>query len=140
MVARTQKEIRQRAPWWLIGLLFFNLALMAYDARDDVTKQRVIRVWIQAIAAPFQRITTGAGGAGVGFFQRIANLRNAAAENEQLKKRVEEMDAELRQSRAAIDENARLKGLLNMKEQNQYELVAASVISRDPSEWFDTVT
>ena len=140
MVARSQKEIRQRAPWWLIGLLFFNLALMAYDARDDVTKQRVIRVWAQAVAAPFQRITTGAGGAGVGFFQRLANLRNAAAENEQLKKRVEEMDAELRQSRAAIDENARLKGLLNMKEQNQYELVAASVISRDPSEWFDTVT
>jgi rod shape-determining protein MreC len=140
MVARSQKEIRQRAPWWLIGLLFFNLALMAYDARDDVTKQRIIRVWAQAVAAPFQRITTGAGGAGVGFFQRLANLRNAAAENEQLKKRVEEMDAELRQSRAAIDENARLKGLLNMKEQNQYELVAASVISRDPSEWFDTVT
>jgi rod shape-determining protein MreC len=105
-----------------------------------VTKQRVIRVWAQAIVAPFQRITTGAGGAGVGFFQRWANLRNAATENEQLKKRVEEMDAELRQSRAAIDENARLKGLLNLKEQNQYEIVAASVISRDPSEWFDTVT
>ncbi|MCA1558485.1 MAG: rod shape-determining protein MreC, partial [Acidobacteria bacterium] len=140
MVARTQKEIRQRAPWWLIGLLFLNLALMGYDARDDVTKQRMIRVWAQAIASPIQRITTGAGGAGVGFFQRLANLRNAQTENEQLKKRVEEIDAELRQSRAAIDENARLKGLLNLKEQNQYGIVAATVIARDPSEWFDTVT
>ncbi|HKS29751.1 MAG TPA: rod shape-determining protein MreC [Pyrinomonadaceae bacterium] len=140
MVARTQKEIRQRAPWWLIGLLFLNLALMAYDARDEATKQRMIRVWVQAVAAPFQRVTTGAGGAGVGFLQRILNLRNAATENEQLRKQVEEMDAELRQSRAAIDENARLKGLLDLKEQGQYGVVAASVIARDPSEWFDTVT
>src|SRR5919107_1730751 len=102
MVARTQKEIRQRAPWLLIGLLFFNLALMAYDARDDVTKQRIIRVWAQAVAAPFQRVTSGAGGAGVGFFQRLANLRNAATENEQLRARVEQMEAEMRQSRAAL--------------------------------------
>ena len=140
MVARTQKEIRQRAPWWLFGLLFLNLALMAYDARDDVTKQRMIRVWAQAIVAPFQRVTTGAGGAGVGFFQRLANLRHAAAENEQLRQRVELMEAELRQSRAAIDENARLKGLLDLKEQGQYGIVTATVIARDPSEWFDTVT
>ena len=140
MVARTQKEIRQRAPWWLFGLLFLNLALMAYDARDDVTKQRMIRVWAQAIVAPFQRVTTGAGGAGVGFFQRLANLRNAAAENEQLKQRVEQMEAELRQSRAAIDENVRLKGLLDLKESGQYGIVTATVIARDPSEWFDTVT
>jgi rod shape-determining protein MreC len=100
----------------------------------------MIRVWAQAIVAPFQRVTTGVGGTGVGFFQRIVNLRNAAAENEQLRKRVEEMDAELRQSRAAIDENSRLKGLLDIKEQGQYAVVIASVIARDPSEWFDTVT
>lgn len=140
MVARTQKEIRQRAPLWLIGLLLTFLALMTYDARDDATKQRMIRVWGQAIAAPFQRVASGAGGAGAGFFKRIANLRNAAAENEDLKRRVEQMEIELRQTRAATDENQRLKGLLDLKEQNQYQIVAANVIARDPSEWFDTVT
>lgn len=140
MVARTQKEIRQRAPLWLIGLLLTFLALMTYDARDDTTKQRMIRVWAQAIASPFQRVASGVGGAGSGFFRRIANLRHAAAENEDLKKRVEQMEIELRQTRAATDENQRLKGLLDLKEKNQYEIVAASVIARDPSEWFDTVT
>jgi rod shape-determining protein MreC len=140
MVARTQKEIRQRAPLWLIGLLLTCLALMTYDARDDTTKQRMIRVWAQAIAAPFQRVTSGVGGAGVGFFQRLANLRRAAAENEDLKKRVEQMEIELRQTRAATDENQRLKGLLDLKEKSQYQTVTASVIARDPSEWFDTVT
>jgi rod shape-determining protein MreC len=139
-VMRTQREIRQRAPWWLVGLLFVNLALMAYDARDNVTKQRMIRVWAQAIVAPFQRVTTGAGGAGLGFIQRLVNLRNAASENEELRQRVEKMQIELNETRAATDENARLKALLNLKEKSQYQMVTASVIARDPSLWFDTVT
>ena len=139
-VMRTQREIRQRAPWWLVGLLFVNLALMSYDARDNLTKQRMIRVWAQALVSPFQRVTTGAGGAGVGFVQRLVNLKNAASENEQLRQRVEQMQIELSQTRSATDENARLKALLDFKEQSQYKTVMASVIARDPSLWFDTVT
>jgi rod shape-determining protein MreC len=139
-VARTQKEIRQRAPWWLVGLLLGCVALMSYDARDEGTKQRLIRVWAQAIASPFQRVTSGAGSAGVGFFQRIANWRSAAAENEQLKQRVAELEIEARQARADRDENARLKALLDFKENSGYESVPASVIARDPSLWFNTVT
>ena len=139
-VMRTQREIRQRAPWWLIGLLFVNLGLMSYDARDNVSKQRMIRVWAQAVVSPFQRITTGAGGASVGLVQRLINLRNAASENEQLRQRVEQMQIELAQSRTSLDENARLKALLDFKEKSPYGTVMASVIARDPSLWFDTVT
>ena len=139
-VMRTQREIRQRAPWWLVGLLFVNLGLMSYDARDSVSKQRMIRVWAQAVVSPFQRITTGAGGASVGLVQRLVNLRNAASENEQLRQRVEQMQIELSQSRPAIDENARLKALLDFKEKSPYGTVMANVIARDPSLWFDTVT
>jgi rod shape-determining protein MreC len=139
-VVRTQREIRQRAPWWLVGLLFANLALMAYDARDNVTKQRMIRVWAQAIVSPAQRVTTGAGGAGLGWVERIVNLKNAASENEQLKQRIEQMQVELNETRMAADENTRLKSLLDLKEKNEYKMVAASVIARDPSLWFDMVT
>lgn len=139
-VNRTQKEIRQRAPWWLIGLLFVNLALMSYDARDDVTKQRLIRVWAQAVASPFQRVTSGAGGAGISFFQKIANWRTASAENEQLRQRVTELEIEVRQAKADREENQRLSALLDHKEKSQYGTVVASVIARDPSLWFDTVT
>ena len=109
MVTRTQKEIRQRAPLWLLGLLMFNLGLLSYHAKDQVTKQRMIRVWGQAIASPFQRVSTGVGGAGVGVFQRIGNLRYAAAENEGLKQRVAEMETALRDARAERDENQRLR-------------------------------
>jgi rod shape-determining protein MreC len=94
----------------------------------------------QALASPFQRATSGAGSTGVGFFRYLGNLRNASAENEVLRKRVEEMEIELRNARETKDENERLKGLLSLKDDDKYELVAARVIARDPSLWFDTVT
>src|SRR5918911_5516287 len=100
MVARSQKEIRQRAPIWLMVLLGLNLVLMSYDARDDLTKQRMIRVWAQSIAAPFQYVSSWVGSAGAGFVHRLANLQNLEAENEQLRQRVAEMEDELRTSRA----------------------------------------
>ncbi|MDT4966794.1 MAG: rod shape-determining protein MreC [Acidobacteriota bacterium] len=140
VVARTQKEIRQRAPWWFVGLLVLQLALMAYDARDGVTKQRMLRVWVQTLFSPFQRAASGVGNAGSGFFSYVRNLRNAAQENEQLKQRLDQMESELSQLRADRDENQRLKGLLDFKETTQYQIVPAHVIARDPSLWFDTIT
>ena len=113
MVARTQKEIRRRAPLWFGALLVLNFILMSYSARDAVTKQSVMRSWAQAIALPIQTLSSGAGSAGLGFFQHIGNLFHAEAENQELRQRVEQMEIELRQMRAASDENERLKGLLD---------------------------
>ena len=140
MVARSQKEIRQRAPVWLVVLLGVNLVLMSYDAHDDVTKQRMIRVWAQTVAAPFQYVSSWIGSAGGSFFHRVANWRHLEAENAELRQRVEQMENELRESRSATSENERLKGLLDLKESGNYQMVVARVIARDPSMWFDTVT
>ncbi len=139
MVARSEKENRQRAPLWLAGLLVLNLGLMSYDAQDQVTNQRMIRVWVQAAAAPFQRAVSGVGGAGVGLFERLGNLRRAAAENEQLKERLAASENELNEVRAARDENQRLRNLLGLKEEKGYDIVPALVIARDPSAWFNTL-
>ena len=40
---RTQKEIRQRAPIWLVTLLVANLVIMAVDARDADGRQKMLR-------------------------------------------------------------------------------------------------
>lgn len=137
---RTQREVRQRAPLWLAALLIINFALMTIDARDRETSQRLIRVWMQAIAAPLQSVTTGVGASGVGVFQYFANLRGAAEENAGLRARITEMETELRDARAARDENRRLETLLNLRETSGYENVPARVIARDPSAWFSTLT
>ena len=137
---RTQKEIRQRAPLWLISLLIINLVIMAVDARDADGQQKIIRIWTQTFASPIQNASSKASGATAGFFQQIWNFRSTAAENEQLKQRMSAMEAELYSARQAQAENERLQGLLNLKEQTDIKSVPARVIARDPSVWFNTIT
>ena len=136
---RTQREIRQRAPIWLIILLFANFVIMAIDARES-DKQRVIRVWTQAIASPFQNVSSKAGGATSSFFHQILSFHSTAQENEDLKQRLAQTELALRNAREQAADNERLKGLLNLKEQTGYDTMPARVIARDPSVWFNTIT
>jgi rod shape-determining protein MreC len=137
---RTQKEIRQRAPWWLFGLLAMNFALMTYDARDSATKQRKIRSIAQTVMYPVQRGASGAGNWFGGFFGNIGELRRASVENEQLRQQVEQMQTELRDTRERAARAQRLEQLFKLTETSQYKTVVAHVIARDPSMWFDGVT
>jgi len=136
---RTQREIRQRAPWWLIGLLALNFALMTYDARDDTTKQRKIRSIVQMVAYPFQRGASSVGNGVTGVFGSIGELRRASVENQQLRDQVRQMQDELRDTRQQVAEAERLEKLLDLKAKSGYQTVAAQVIARDPSMWFDNV-
>ena len=137
---RTQREIRQKAPIWLGVLLLANLIIMAVDARDSVTRQRLLRVWIQALASPAQSISTGASGAGSNFVRQIVNFRSTAVENERLKQQLATVQLELRNAQQATADNERLQALLNLKQQTGYDQVTARVIARDSSTWFNTIT
>jgi len=137
---RTQREIRQRAPIWLGVLLLTNLVIMAIDARDSATRQRLIRSWVQAVASPAQNISSGASGAGSSFIRRIMNFGSAASENERLREDLTKTQLELRKAEQAAAETERLKGLLNLKEQTGFDSVPARVIARDSSVWFNTIT
>jgi rod shape-determining protein MreC len=137
---RTQREIRQRAPWWFFGLLALNFALMTYDARDESTKQRKIRTVAQSIAYPVQRGASAVGNFIGGLFGGVGDLRRASTENEKLRAQVEQMQTELRDTRQKASEAERLEKLLKLAEQTNYKTVAAQVIARDPSMWFDSVS
>ena len=137
---RTQREIRQRAPLWLVMLLITNLVIMAVDARDADGQQTLLRVWSQTFASPLQSTSSKVSGATVGFFQQIWNFRGTAAENQQLKERLAKAEAELHAARQAEAEAERLKGLLGLNEKLNIQSVPARVIARDPSIWFNTIT
>jgi rod shape-determining protein MreC len=137
---RTQREIRQRAPWWFFGLLALNFALMTYDARDESTRQRKIRTVAQSIAYPIQRGTSSVGGWIGGLFGGVGELRRASRENQQLRTQVEQMQTELRDIRQKASEADRLEKLLKLNQQTQFTAVTAQVIARDPSMWFDSIS
>ncbi|HKS11285.1 MAG TPA: rod shape-determining protein MreC [Pyrinomonadaceae bacterium] len=137
---RTQREIRQRAPLWLVTLLITNLVIMAVDARDANGEHKILRIWTQALSSPLQSTSSKVSGATSGFFQQIWNFRGTAAENEQLKERLAKAEAELHAAKQAEAENERLKSLLELRDKSDIQSIPARVIARDPSIWFNTIT
>jgi|SRR2546421_4945511 len=137
---RTQRQIRQRAPWWFFGLLALNFALMSYDARDESTKQRKVRSAVQSVAYPVQHGTAAVGHWIAGFFTGFGELRRASIENQQLRQQINQMQTELRDTRQKAAEVDRLEKLLTLNEGSEYKAIMAQVIARDPSMWFDSIS
>jgi len=125
-------------PWLVIVLLLGNFILMAFDARQIDSGQRVIRVWTQTIADFVQSPVTTLSSSISGYFGSIANLRSAQSENDALKQKVQELQVELKQKDDLSDENARLKALLGLRQQSKINVLPARIIGRDPSIWFDS--
>jgi len=125
-------------PWLVIVLLLGNFLLMAFDAKQVTSGQRIIRVWTQTAAdfiqSPVTSITSGVSG----YFASISNLRSAQSENDALQQRVQELEVELKAREDMNAENERLRSLLDLKEKGQYKVLTARIIGRDPSVWFDS--
>jgi rod shape-determining protein MreC len=136
MVERSQKDVWRLAPWLMIALLLGNFVLMAFDAK--VEGERVIRTWTQTIADFVQSPVTTVSASVSNYFSSIANLRSAQDENGQLKDKIQELQVQLKQKEELDAENARLRSMLQLKEQSKYKVLTARVIGRDPSAWFDS--
>lgn len=125
-------------PWLMIALLLVNFILMAFDARDKSTGQRIVRSWTQTAADFVQSPVTTVTSSIANYFYSISNLRSAANENDVLKQRVQELEVELKQKEELAAENTRLRSVLDLKEQSKYKVLTARIIGRDPSVWFDS--
>lgn len=125
-------------PWLVIVLLLANFILMAFDARQINSGQRVIRVWGQTLADFVQSPVTTLSSSVSGYFSSISSLRGAQDENNVLKSRIEELEVEKQGKEELSAENERLKALLDLKETSKSKVLAARIIGRDPSVWFDS--
>ncbi len=122
----------------MIALLLANFVMMAFDAREITSGQRVIRAWTQTVADFVQSPVTSVTSSISNYFTSISTLRSAADENGQLKSRVQELEVEKKQKEELASENERLRSLLKLKEQSKYNVLIARIIGRDPSAWFDS--
>lgn len=135
MIERSQKEVWRLTPWLMIALLLGNFILMAWSAKTN--EDRVIRVWALAVAGFFQAPVATVSSAATNYLQSLANIGNAANENDQLKQRVQELEVEIQSKGDLATENERLKSLLNLKTESKYQVRTAKIIGRDPSAWFN---
>ncbi len=110
-------------PWLVVVLLLGNFLLMAFDARQVTSGQRIIRVWSQTGADFVQSPVTTLTSAVSGYFGSISNLRSAQTENDILKQKVQELEVEVKGTADLNAENERLRSLLDLKEKSKYKVL-----------------
>ncbi|NOT48148.1 MAG: hypothetical protein HOP17_10430, partial [Acidobacteria bacterium] len=127
MVERSQKEVWRMTPWLVVVLLLGNFLLMAFDARQVTSGQRIIRVWAQTAAdfvqSPVTTITAGV----TGYFSSISNLRSAQDENTLLKQRIQELEVERKGKEELTSENERLRGLVDLRQKSKVSVLTAQI-------------
>lgn len=138
MVERSQKEVWRLTPWLVVFLLLGNFVLMAFDAKELTSGQRIIRVWSQTAADFVQSPVTTVSSSISDYFYSIANLRSAQSENDALNERIQKLEVELKGKEDLASENDRLSKLLKLKEESKFDVLTARIIGRDPSIWFDS--
>ncbi|MGH9454553.1 MAG: rod shape-determining protein MreC [Terriglobia bacterium] len=93
---------------------------------------RLIEFWAVSVFDPFERSALGLTDAAFGAADRFQNLWSAQQKNKQLQAELASAHAEIQELSERASENARLRKLLNFKEQLPYEMVAAEVIAASP--------
>jgi rod shape-determining protein MreC len=113
------------------------LIIIGVTSRPD-SKLNAVRDIISVPLAPIQELFTSAGrkiSDSLKYFENIDKLKN---ENEELKKRIKELENENRNYKILKDKNEQLMEALNLKNRfDDYEIIGGNIIAKDPGNWFN---
>lgn len=135
-----RKPSRTIVTWLLVVLtvLILLFALIAVTAGERRTSSTVEHV-ITTVLYPFQNAAGWVTSKVRGTVAGIRELFYLREENARLRSAVERLEQLQADNERLARENARLRAELGLRERTPYRLVAAQVISRDPSLWFQSV-
>jgi len=112
----------------LVILLLSQLLLMSGSVQGDDGSTR-LRGWFARVSGPVVQASGSAGGAFRGALGGSRQLFGVRTRNRELEGEVQRLRAELREAREAVEENARLRRLLDMREQLAPDSLGASVVT-----------
>jgi len=124
-----------------VALVVLALILISYTGRDRANLTPVERIIKNVVTPVEQGVTTVVEGLRdtFGSVFTIGQIRN---ENEDLKRQVAVLESENIQLKEYEYQNLRFREMLNFKDtlSADYDTLSASVVARNPSNWFKTVT
>jgi rod shape-determining protein MreC len=127
---------QRKSHWILAGLLLSQIVLMTANARHPDSEQSILRTWLMT---PLTFVSKTFNGAitwvrdSVGSY---VDLRGAREENIELRAKVEQLTAERNQALERTVELDSLRRQVALPSQPQFRTLAANVIARNPSLWF----
>ena len=122
-----------------VALALFSLHLALTDRRDT-TRGFVLKEALSALAAPLQRSVLAAEHTIKGVWSDYIYLVEVKDENDELKKAVLRLQEENNSLREDVFQNARLKQVLDYKENAGFTTIAAGIMGQDLEGWTKTIT
>jgi rod shape-determining protein MreC len=135
-----KERSRDRSHWWLALLLLAQLVLMSFTAKRPGNGQAIGSNWVMAIFTPIAKVGDAVLSKVSGGVTGIGEMRRAASENVSLKEQVEQLTAQLNETREKAAQYDALRAQLGLPSSTPYQHIAANVISRDTSLWFKRLT
>ena len=129
---------RIRIFWVWVVLLFIALFLVSSNFGKPRSWNPVEQVVIE-ITAPIQKLITKTVNAIEGFWWKYFGLVDLRNEHLSLKKEIDALRMQNDRYRELVTTNRRLQDLLQFKESSNSPALAAQVIGRDPTGWFESV-
>lgn len=125
----------------LLILLFFGTAMgVSHNRALAGGKAYLPEDAVRIVMKPFQVVVAGFGGIFRNTSKSIRSHRLLRKENETLRDEVKRLSMEVISTREEAAEAKRLRAAVGFKQQSTEKLLAARIISRNPSEWFITAT
>ena len=117
------------------------LLAAALTVLSNVSGQTVPDLVVQGILAPFRAAGNALTKQAEQYYSYMFRYEALAAENEQLKAEIAQMEDVARQADSVSRENERLRALLNLKTTHEdYVLVDAYIIAWSSTDWTNTFT
>ena len=120
----------------VLGVLIGQVHNRAVDTGSPFFVQNVTRSVVAPVDDVFGHVLSVARGTVYFFRPRNSILR----ENKRLREQNRRLTMEIAKLREATEENVRLREALGLRKSLPYEMIAAEIVSRKPSNWFDTAT
>ncbi len=126
----------ERRFWVIIGVIILVITLGAFSLQGiKVKEMHFLESVLYQILRPFQKIVTNVNQSINDYWTLVTNLKKVKLENQDLKKRVDQLELQLVDYNKITLENQRLRKLLAFKELVPYKTVGAHVIGTTPNNW-----
>ncbi len=135
------KEFLKRHGLWVLFATAVIAVVLAVLSVFSTTSSPLVNL-AQTITSPFRAAYTAAAGWLMDKQNYYEDTLALKAENQELKKRIAEMEAEVRQAQNDSEENERLRSLMNLREQRRdlSDLEAATITEHSTSNWTSYLT
>ncbi|MBE6754517.1 MAG: rod shape-determining protein MreC [Ruminococcaceae bacterium] len=128
--------LKSRSFKMLLIAVFVVLAIMLYSASTS-GQQNFITAVTSFLTAPVQKISALLSGNINDFGDSFTDIETIKAENDLLKMKARELTAQVVDYEELKQDNARLRSLLELKEENKdFQFLDAAVISRDTTDTY----